>query len=246
MLIVSLYTVIVGSVKLDEYIGCNSKRGKVSGTFNVMDQYFAELDKLLCQDSCPCGFNEYTQFMYNSDPVYQKIFSKYKIYGANTKVTQCEGYENIADNFGKDESGYRKGLGEGFKERAFEAFWRRMERDFECTGVCNTVYDDEKGEPMKMRKFLFRGINYGVPKYSGCMERIVKFIRKIMISFGSLGLATGVVEIILVILSCLLLRLVPENGYPVTPSEIRRAKTQQRAKSKENIKGTDEEALKQN
>ena len=230
-------------------MGCQSTRGKVYGALSTMDQYFISLDKLLCSKDCKCSFNEYSQFMYNSNPIYKEAFDKYEKEGSANRVTDCTGYDALIENFAKDDSAYRKGLADGFKVNHFRNYWKRMEEEFKCTGVCETSYTykksltDKEQYSTKIRKFLFSDINNGIPKYNGCMSRIQKFIRKMMISFGSLGLATGVIEILLVFLGCVLMALAPAPGHDVSPSEKRQS---ERKKAKEPLENNEQPPVEDN
>ena len=50
-------------------------------------------------------------------------------------------------------------------------------------------------------KYLFSGINRGIPEYYGCMHRIMKWLRSMLLSYGIISLFQGIIEIILILVS---------------------------------------------
>ena len=65
---------------------------------------------------------------------------------------------------------------------------------FECNGFCSTIYEDNDKQRV-MIKYLFRDVNIGYPKQRGCMIPFMKWIKKMLLSFGVLTLLSGLIQI---------------------------------------------------
>lgn len=171
--------------------------------FSSLDVYFMELDKGFCTGDCPCKINEFTEFMYKADPIDKIEFEMGNTVTGEkfTKISDCRIFDEISDKYHSRDTGYIAGARDyQFSRTKFKKYWKNLEKKFDCTGFCsNAYYDHGTKTYKKLNKFLFSGINRGVPKHSGCWYELIKYVSKMLISFGSFALFTGVIEILITI-----------------------------------------------
>ena len=81
-----------------------------------------------------------------------------------------------------------------FNLNKFATYWKYIEEKFECNGFCSTIYEDNDKQRV-MIKYLFRDVNIGYQKQRGCMIPFMKWIKKMLLSFGVLTLLSGLIQI---------------------------------------------------
>ena len=243
---VSFFTLIAGSVgKIDKYIGCQSKFKGIFKYWDEIDQYIIAADTALCGKNCPCDMSKYSIQMYKNNPITREMFNAYfninkkelkdiqsdsmiKIQSCQDKTSLRSSYKNLFKSKNID----------GFNGKIFEGFWEHIENKFDCTGFCKTIYepnedmigyykDDNylKNAPnqKELIKFIFSDVNKGLPKHRGCMNQLMKWLPKMLISFGSFALFASLVQICLLVLALLLLKQndeIVEINHEVKPQEI--------------------------
>lgn len=127
-----------------------------------------------------------------------------------------------------------KGLDvDDFSPRIFNRFWEHIENKFDCTGFCSTVYQLTAKDlsdyhsttsisqfplQVSMFRYLFSDINRGIPKHIGCMRPLMKWLPKMLISFGSFALFAALVQLMLFFLSIRLISHSPEGGANEKPT----------------------------
>ena len=201
---IGIYALVAGSVrKLERYIGCYADLPRMYKPWSTLDQLFKDLDQLLCSSKCPCLMNDYTKYTYLADPICKIDLDENYVFNDSRindipvyrqSVDNCDGYEEIVYAYSERLTGYVDGTDDSeFNMKKFRSYWKRIENKFQCTGFCNTVYlADDNTKFRKMSKYLFNDIDNGIPKYSGCMIEIMKYLKNYLISFGSLALGMGV------------------------------------------------------
>ncbi len=65
----------------------------------------------------------------------------------------------------------------------------------------NNYYDRDDNQ-RTISKYLFSNVNRGVPKYKGCMYRVMKWLKAMLLSFGVIALITGVIELGIIVVGC--------------------------------------------
>ena len=84
------------------------------------------------------------------------------------------------------------------KPNNFWKYFKHIEEYFECSGFCSTIYNNSiTNTNMRTVKYLFSDIRTGVPKYIGCLDRILDWLPKMLNAFGIVCFVSGLVQIIL-------------------------------------------------
>lgn len=159
-----------------------------------MDKYFFLLDKELCSENCPCAMSDDMKKQYSDIPYLSKIVENYHIdkNGAD-KVSDCKNFEDISNKYNDQENIFFKSG--KFRYKTFKNYMKYVEQKFHCTGSCSANYENEEGKQIRMGKYLFSGINKGIPKRKGCTFKVMKWLKKILISYGAFALVSGVLQI---------------------------------------------------
>ena len=244
---ISFFTLIAGSTgKLEKYVGCQTKMKGIFKYWDEIDNYLQLIDKNFCSKNYACIINKYTDQIFKNDPIIKPIYSElYKngeIEVRDIGDVSDDGYiswrkypKSQQASIVKTATLTMKGLDvDDFSPRIFNRFWEHIENKFDCTGFCSTVYQltpqdlndyhsiaiaDTKTYPLQipMFKYLFSDINRGIPKHIGCMRPLMKWLPKMLISFGSFALFTGLVQLMLFFLSIQLISNPTEGGANEKP-----------------------------
>lgn len=216
-LALSFWTLIAGSLShLEKYIGCNTELPRMFKSWSTIDYVMKDLDFLLCSDKCPCKMNKYVQYMYKSDLINSVEFDHYKIDDSGKdKVQDCgTNYEDIIKTWSNYASGYMEGVAEEyFGSKKFRKYWKKLETRLHCSGFCNNNYWNGDNERRTISKYLFSGTNRGIPKYKGCMYQVMKWLQKMLLSFGIIALITGVIQIVITACCCFINRYNALENY---------------------------------
>lgn len=231
---VSFFTLIAGSIgKIDKYIGCQTKFKGIFKYWDEIDQYIIAADTALCGANCPCDMSKYSIQMYKNNPITKEMFNAYFNIKENDikdissdsmiKIQSCADKTTLRSNF---KLKLKEKNIDGFNGKIFEGFWEHIENKFECTGFCRTIYEPDNTslgyyqapntltnapKQRELIKYIFSDVNKGMPKHRGCMIQIMKWLPKMLISFGSFALFASIVQICLLVLALMLLRHNNEN-----------------------------------
>jgi len=147
-----------------------------------------EVDKILCSKDCPCKNDSYNYYMYKSDPLSYDIYKKYDVSGVERNFQDCK---NTLEN---------QNINEKIKvNKKFANYWKNIEKRFNCVGFCQTsYYSDELNANIPFAKYLFSDFLRGPVKHKGCFRLLMNWIIKALISFGSLGLGSSIIQILIV------------------------------------------------
>lgn len=241
-LAVAFFALIAGSYKnIEKYLGCRTELPRMFKAWSSLDQYFINLDQLLCSNgtypeidgikACPCNINEKGMKIFNGS-IITNPYIEQKVWtispsGTNV-VDKCPSFDLVTQNFNEFDSIY--GRRDQIDSKKFKKYWKKIEKKFDCTGFCNTVYVDSLNQPRKMYKYLFSGIERGIPEHYGCMNEIMKYLHRLLLSYGSFALLSGVCQLAIFFFTCKAI---------ITQSEIEAIKQLQ--SSKVNIPKTQEE-----
>ena len=201
--------ILVGSSvgKIKNYIGCNTKFKGLLKYWNSIDRYIIESDKKLCSSSCICKFNEFSEKMFESDPIAYTIYKNYW-YKSNSS-NEDSSYERIQDCPNVDiqtiyDEDYKDYYDREINGNKFNIFWKNVEERFNCAGFCITNYQSDSNiiegssidtryypNQIPMVKYTFSGINRGPVKHKGCFRLLMKWMIDALISFAVLGLISS-------------------------------------------------------
>ena len=170
---------------------------------------------------------KYSIQMYKNNPITKEMFNAYFNIKENDlkdissdsmiKIQSCEDKTQLRSNYKAE---LKKKNIDGFTGKIFEGFWEHIENKFKCTGFCSTIYEPDSSmigyyqapntlenapKQRELIKYIFSDVNKGIPKHRGCMMQIMKWLPKMLISFGSFALFAALVQFGLFILSISLL-----------------------------------------
>ena len=229
ILLSSLFTmsvcilILVGSTigRIKNYIGCNTQFKGLLKYWRSIDAYIIEADKKLCSSDCICKLNEFSEKMFQNDPIAYTIYSNFW-YKSNNE-SDINAYEKIQDCNNIDlqsiyDNEYKSYYDMKINGDKFNTFWKNVEERFDCAGFCITNYQsdydiienadsDSRNYPnqIPMIKYTFSGINKGPVKHKGCFRLLVNWMIDSLISFGILGLIASVIQFCIFIISVQLL-----------------------------------------
>ena len=70
-------------------------------------------------------------------------------------------------------------------QEKFAKYWKGIEERFNCTGWCKTSFINPiTQQKQKMLNFVFSDINKGIPKYPGCLNRLVNWLPRLNLAVG--------------------------------------------------------------
>ena len=100
-------------------------------------------------------------------------------------------------------------------------YWEYIENKFNCVGWCQTTYthksdftEGAEKEGMLM-KYLFSGINRGIVKHSGCLNKLIDWIRPRLLAIGLVEFFAACVMVLTLVLGICLIcknRVKTENN----------------------------------
>ena len=232
---ISFFTLIAGSIGgIDKYLGCQTQFKRIFKIWNYIDKYMFEVDKKFCSKDFKCELTPYTLQIFSKDPIIGPLFTGVYDESCYQKVI----FEDLEKKEDEDRAirwqKYQGNSGaeidmneiENFKYKRFNQFWKYIEEKFECSGFCSTVYNIDgnapRGKPLSENiphqvpifKYLFSDVNKGIPKHRGCMKRLLQWLPRMLITFGSFSLAASLLQFILFFLS---LQLMGQFAIPSNP-----------------------------
>jgi hypothetical protein len=180
---------------------CN---GQFSGIFSMwqgMDTYLQQVNNALCSDQCPCSISEVSPYVTNKTvlPMYTDLNTTTEPLGAVAFQNCSEEVKYSALEKAKKEDSFIEANG-AFDADSFADYMAIIEKQFECTGWCNTTYVNDKGEKVEMFKYLFSDVNRGPAKYSGCLDLVMNWLPGYLGAYGSVTMVLGFVQVAVMII----------------------------------------------
>ena len=168
-----------------------------------------QADKYLCGDDCPCEKNDINEQMYMSDPLAYDLYNNSYNIKENEKnektyknIQECSKYNEISST---DKIKVNK---------KFAQYWKNIEKRFNCVGFCQTsYYSDRINGNVPFAKYLFSDFRRGPVKHKGCFRLLMNWVIKALISFGSLGIAGSLIQILIVFAGINMLKEDNDNDY---------------------------------
>ena len=184
---IGIFSCIGGTIYNKKYhqLGCKSELTGVLEMFNNIDNYFIYADSLLCSEQCKCKFSENIKDLYLNNIYSPGSYSTFNSWNIIYKKITEKGYFNFWENCSisvKEEVRNRyleskNSLSYRINYEKFAKYWKNIEEKFNCTGWCQTNYIDPYTlKEKQMLKFIFSDINYGIPKYPGCINRLTNWL----------------------------------------------------------------------
>ncbi|MCQ2821753.1 MAG: tetraspanin family protein [archaeon] len=227
---ISIFALIGGKFwhKVDGMLGCDTKSTGVMHMYENVDTYLKFVDSLLCSNQCPCPMARIIQKEFKEDLFAAETF---KLWNITEDEERYNGYSlhDFKKGIDDDDAFSFRTCSDWVKNEAldrymehsnathhyinpkrFARYWKKIEKRFNCTGWCKTKYTDPyTNEPKSMYKFLFSDVNKGIPKYSGCLSRLLKFFQNYLFSFGGLFIFAALLQTIALIVAINLLNSLP-------------------------------------
>ena len=208
---IGIFSCIGGTIYNKKYhqLGCKSELTGVLEMFNNIDNYFIYADSLLCSEQCKCKFSENIKDLYLNNIYSPGSYSTFNSWNIIYKKITEKGYFNFWDNCSisvKEEVRNRyleskNSLSYRINYEKFAKYWKNIEEKFNCTGWCQTNYIDPYTlKEKQMLKFIFSDINYGIPKYPGCINRLTNWLPSMVGATGGCLIVCAFVESIVVFL----------------------------------------------
>ena len=208
---IGIFSCIGGTIYNKKYhqLGCKSELTGVLEMFNNIDNYFIYADSLLCSEQCKCKFSENIKDLYLNNIYSPGSYSTFNSWNIIYKKITEKGYFNFWENCSisvKEEVRNRyleskNSLSYRINYEKFAKYWKNIEEKFNCTGWCQTNYIDPYTlKEKQMLKFIFSDINYGIPKYPGCINRLTNWLPSMVGATGGCLIVCAFVESIVVFL----------------------------------------------
>lgn len=189
----------------DEYVGCNAKYDGLLSVWNSVDNYLYAVDSLLCSDRCKCYFGDITTNLYTANSTTAPYFNTWVKENRTLSALKFQDCPQIvqddAMNIYYMSNAY---YNHTFRDDWFHTYYKHIEDFFKCTGFCGTSYNGPGGST-KIVKYLFSGIDRGIPEHFGCLGAIMDWLRKTLNAFASCGIFLFVIEFILFVVGILML-----------------------------------------
>ena len=168
-----------------------------------------QADKYLCGDDCPCEKNDINEQMYMSDPLAYDLYNN--SYNIKENKENEKTYKNIQECSKYNEISSTDKIKVNKK---FAQYWKNIEKRFNCVGFCQTsYYDENKNRNVPFTKYLFSDFTRGPVKHKGCFRLLMNWVIKALISFGSLGIAGSLIQILIVFAGINMLKEENDNDY---------------------------------
>lgn len=198
----SIFTLIAGSIgNINDYVGCQKKLNGFFTYWNSIDYFLSEIDNYLCSNKCQCYMTGISREIYKSEPFIKSIFDNNFIYTENNddpkNIQDCPDSikKEIKANFDKiNKENYNSEI-EDININKFATYWKHIEEKFECSGFCSTIHKGNNDNYVPMIKYMFTDVNIGIPKRRGCMIPFMRWIKKMLLSFGIFTLLSSIIQI---------------------------------------------------
>ena len=198
--------------KTKDYIGCNTKYKGIFKYWENIDKLFEAVDVSLCSIDCPCDFTNSITKEFTDNLTTREYFDTYVVDGYNEAFQKCpETLQNKVKNYFEE---YEKDNGNKLSKlniKKFAQYWKYIENKFNCVGWCQTTYihnseltgnTDKKG---MLIKYLFSGLNRGIPKHIGCLHQMIEYVRPRLLAIGLVEFFVSIVMIFTWILAICML-----------------------------------------
>jgi hypothetical protein len=137
-----------------------------------------------------------------SDPLAYDLYKTYNFDGNYKNIQECKEYNGIQST---DKIKVNK---------KFAQYWKNIEKRFNCVGFCQTSYYSERlNKNVPFTKYLFSDFKRGPVKHKGCFRLLMNWVIKALISFGSLGIAGSLIQILIVFAGINMLKEENDNDY---------------------------------
>ena len=171
-------------------LGCDTELTGVLEMWKNVDEYFIYANSVFCSPLCPCDISEPIQKQFErnkwTNPTYSKTIGKHAMSFQPNKVTRfqdCPEYaKNEVDKLYKSNP---NNTAHEINQEKFAKYWKGIEKRFNCTGWCKTSFVNPITlQKQKMLNFVFSDVNNGVPKYPGCLNRLVNWLPRLILAVG--------------------------------------------------------------
>ena len=158
--------------------------------WNNIDIYLHYADSIHCSESCICNMHANTIKTFKENELTTNVLDiwKYKEHNESAfTFKDCPQYakDEVSSRYIEHIKRYKNDNNNWFDENKFAKYWEYIEGKFECSGWCEVKYNDPYTlKEKQMYKYVFRDINNGIVKHLGCVNRMIKWIPKMLGAFS--------------------------------------------------------------
>ena len=183
-IIVSIITIVASNIgNYDEHIGCHSKYKGIFEYWENIDSLFTYIDMTLCSNECPCNITSQMHNEFTSNNFSKEFINNIVDGGNATSFQDCPNDTIVkVKTFYEQDEKASKGKLNNLNMNNFVKYWKYIENKFNCVGWCaNSYWYTGNFSNVYVNggfcKYLFSGVNKGVPKYAGCLKEMFKFVK---------------------------------------------------------------------
>ena len=171
-------------------LGCDTELTGVLEMWKNVDEYFIYANSVFCSPLCNCYISDTveTQFQRNkwTHSIYTDTIQHYKNITSTDPIISFQDCPEAAkmevDRLYKSNP---NNTAHEIDQEKFAKYWKGIEERFNCTGWCKTSFINPiTQQKQKMLNFVFSDINKGIPKYPGCLNRLVNWLPRLILAVG--------------------------------------------------------------
>lgn len=205
--------------KSKDFVGCKTKYKGLFTYWENIDKLFEVIDISLCSPECPCDFTNTVTKAFSENTTTKPYFDAYTVDGFHESFQNCSEtvQTKVKEFFEKTEKDNDNKLSK-LNLKNLAKYWEYIENKFDCVGWCQTTYthtSDFTGGAEKdgmLMKYLFSGINRGIVKHPGCLNKMIDWIQPRLLAIGLVEFFAACVMVLTLILGICLICKNPKNA----------------------------------
>lgn len=158
--------------------GCHPENTGLLNIWKGVDEFFMIANSVFCSPLCPCDLNKQTkeEFLNHRFAAEELANMDYVLSdGPVTNLRECG--EKTVNEVMRIYAQNPNNTIRDIDYNKFFNYWKKIEKKFDCTGWCETSYTNMFTlKKQRMEKYVFSDINRGVPKYPGCLNRVLRWL----------------------------------------------------------------------
>lgn len=240
-LVTSIISICAGNIgSVNHYIDCHTEYKGIFSYWENIDSLFYYIDMTLCSSKCPCNITTDMQSAFKADDRSKEFIHNWIMNGNNTSFQHCP--SNTIDNvitYYESQEEVAHGKLKHLDIKKFIVYWKYIEERFNCVGWCANSYwytgnFSERYVNGGFYKYLFSGVNRGIPEYAGCLKVMFNYIKPKILLCGYIGLFASILMLSSWIVS-LMMYIKIKNSFIINTDIQNTKKMNSKNKYKDNI-----------